>query len=648
MGRPIYKTLLDTAASVCAAAILTGCATTAKGISESTMSTRSIAPQALVSQASPGTILAVVRYPAHVDSSAQEIFYTAFGKNAIGGKVSDLDSNSANVRGLADNVILKSNYFALSLYKELAARLPEHSVLLSPHEITLGDDGTLTSVPMTEAESLPNVVSIDFAAYTFPDPKKMMDKEPLTFGDIVTPLVSVRTDHRASAATQGVLMSSEPLLKSAADNAKRNAQIEVARLQGGRLEQAVPELDFVSYIDGSAGFDVASHSLKKGLKENSVQSYPIEKIKLKKSSVASLDDAVLIKKDPLKDKFSAGFANQVMKLINQTDINKASMMARAGAIAQFDESLAALTLMGSAAPDFLARERYAERLLEAEQKYLSVQSLRLFDGVHNGEMGAQVRDMLNAEYNILEKRRKLAKQQRTAMALAVLSAVAGGAAIVNESRSGGQTSYGETVAIDALVRTAIFAGQKAYSFKRSSTNIGNNYLSSIIPALNEQTSVQLDLIDSNETITAIRFEDLKEKLQTLYQEKQRSLETIATRCAYSHNGSARNGTWLGVCANGAANGAGAGIIKTADGATIEYYGYAVNGRPHGRGYMIVHTATESFAVDGTFNTGNAEGPARVERAGKADTYRMFRAGQDVGSAKGNINLSAPFRGVTAR
>jgi hypothetical protein len=648
MGQHFPRLLLSTALLTCAATIGTGCATGAKGISQSALTESSVAPQALRAKPSPGTVLAVVRYPAHVDSAAQDAFYKAFSQNAIGGTASGVNAGSPDVKGLADNVILKSNYFALSLYKELAVRLPEHSVLLSPHEIKLGADGSLTSAPMTEAESLPNIVSVDFAAYTFPDPKKMMSKEPLTFGDIVTPLVSVRPDPRASAATQGVLMASAPLVGKAARNGQTAARSELAFLQNGNLQQSIPELDFVSYLTGDANVNVASHSLGKGMIENSVQSYPIEKIRLDRKAISSLDDAAMAKNDPLKKKFSAGFANQIMKMINQTDMEKASMVGRAGAIAQFDESLGALTMIGSTDPDYLARKRYAERLLEAEQKYLSVQSLRLFDGVHNGEMGAQVRDMLHAEYNILQKRRKLAKQKNTALAFAVLSAVAGGAAIVNESKSNNRTSYGETIAIDTLIQGAIFAGQKAYSYGRQSVNIGNNYLSSVIPALNEQVSVQLDLIDSNETITAIRYEDLKEKLQTLYQDKQRSLDTVATRCGYRHNGSSLNGTWLGVCENGVANGTGVGIIQTADGGTLEYYGYAQDGRPQGTGYMIIHSAAGSYSMEGQFSAGNAEGPMKVERPGKASSMRMYRAGNDVGAAKGNFNLNTPFRKPVAR
>jgi len=212
-------------------------------------------------------------------------------------------------RGIADSVIVKSNYFALSLYKELAARLPEHGVLLSPHAVKLDANGRLTSEPITQAESIPNVVSIDFATYSFPDPKKMMGSEPLTFGDLVTPLITVRTDHRAAAATQGVLLASDSLLETAAGAGRDSVKNSLQVMQRGQFDTAPSEL--------------------------------------------------------------------------------------------------------------------------AQRKYLSVQSLRIFDGIHNGEMGVQMRDMILAEYNVLEKRRKLARQQNTAAALSVFAVVAAGEASYN-------------------------------------------------------------------------------------------------------------------------------------------------------------------------------------------------------------------------
>ena len=133
-----------TASLLLGAALITmSCASTATGISQSRLA--KVTPnQSLNVDVPQGSVLAVVRYPAFVEDAASEAYYKAYSRSAIGGTLSTSSANSPDVQALGDSVILKSNYFAMSLYKELAAKLPEHSVLLSPHAIKLDADGTLT------------------------------------------------------------------------------------------------------------------------------------------------------------------------------------------------------------------------------------------------------------------------------------------------------------------------------------------------------------------------------------------------------------------------------------------------------------------------------------------------------------------------
>jgi len=626
------------------AIVATGCATTATGVSNSAImssAASSAAAKGLVVKAPAGTALAVVRYPAFIEEAAEQQYYESFSKNIIGKGRPEQDFNSPDVQALADSIILKSNYFALSLYKELAERLPEHSVLLSPHTIKLGPDGKLMSEPMTQAESLANVVTVDFVSYTYPDASKMMGGEPLTFGDLVTPIVSVKSDYRASVPTQGVLLASRPIVSRAAANGKARADATRKALQSGRLDTTPTDLDFVTFLNGTRSTQVARKGLNRTGNISAVRAYDVEKVKLDKTAMKSLKSVEGKSVDPLEKSFSSGFANQVVGILNSTDIEKATMGGRAAAIAQFDESLAALTLVGSTDPSYLARLRYAERLMDAEKNYLSVQSLRLFDGVHNGEMGAQIRDMLAAEYATLEKRRKLARQQNAATALAILGAVAAGGAISSQD---GNQSLGQRLALEALIQGAIFAGTQAYTMNRRSRAIGDNYLASIVPALEEQTSVQVSLIDSNETITAIRYEDLQAKLQTLYSQNQRALSTVATSCAYTHSGVEKTGRWLGECQGGLASGSGVGTSQLADGTNIEYYGYAQNGQAYGPGFMIYHNLTQSYAVEGNFTAGQADGVMKVTQSGKEDALRTYVAGVNTGKAPSGSMHASPFNG----
>jgi len=197
---------------------LASCASTATGSKKSTLTSLSSGSTPTLTATAPeGTVMAVIRYPAVVQNEAKDAYYKAFESVSIGGS-NKRKGDAAEIESIADSVIVKSNYFALSLYKEMAARLPEHGVLLSPHAVKLDANGKLTSEPITQAEKIPSVVSVDFTTYSFPDLKEMMGPKPLTFGDLVTPLVSVKTDHRAASATQGVLFASTPLIPYAATN----------------------------------------------------------------------------------------------------------------------------------------------------------------------------------------------------------------------------------------------------------------------------------------------------------------------------------------------------------------------------------------------------------------------------------------------
>ena len=608
--------------------LLAGCASTATTISSSAMVTSDV-PVSFEGEVPSGSALVVVRFPAVVDPEALDAYHEAYVSSAIGGRLSSDAVNNPDAVSVADATIIKSNYFALSLYKELAQRLPDHSVLLSPHAVTKDENDSLTSEPLTGAESVPSVLTVDFSTYSFPDPNRMMTSEPLTFGDVITPLVVVQTDHRAAAPTNGLMMASSALSSRAAGNAWSEVDNHLQALQEGRFDTEAPELHFVSHLKALDARQVASQSLRMSAGTNAVQIYPLEKISLDRVALSKLNDAIETDADPLERVFSSGFADRIVSILNGLDKEKAAMMQRASSVANFDSNLAALSLVGRTDSDFSTRLKYAERLLDAERKYLSIQSLRIFDGIHNGEIGAQVRDMLDAEWDVLDQRRKLAQQQNLAVGAAILGAIATGVAI---SESGSNASVGELILTQVLLDAAILATSQAISLHRQSKSVGSNYMASIVPALEEQTSVQVDLIESNETITAIRFEDLQEQLQTLYAENQRSIDTIATSCGYRHDGVELIGKWQGVCANGRAAGPGVGVIQFEDGRIVEYFGEALDGQPNGVGFMIEHSGHGTRSLEGGFVAGQPDGTMKVAVAGMPDRLRVFTDGQDAGPA----------------
>ena len=686
----MMKQVLLASSLLALGAFATGCASTAKGVKNSVVNA-SVPSESLRADVPDGGVLAVIRYPAMVEDSAKDAYHRAYSKRAIGGTTGRGVTNTVETVAVADGTIIKSNYYALSLYKELAAKLPEHGVLLSPHAIKLGPGGELTSEPMTSAEELPSVVSVDFATYSFPDSKKMMKDVPLTFGDLITPLVTVRTDHRAAAPTQGLLMASKPLVSRAAAEGREVALETIDAMQRGNLDPVVPELDFVSYITNDTPQKVAVQKLAARSGTNATMVLPVEKVRVPSAEMARLKGANDGTVDPLDDIYTDGMARRIVALINGLDTDKAVMMGKAASVAEFDPSLAALTFVGSDKADYAARAAYADRLLDAQRKYLSVQSLRIFDGVHNGEIGAQVRDMISAEHDVLETQRKLQRQKANAT-LGAIGGVIGGLVIGSQGggstqsssvqrcesigRSQGRLAYqncierlqdisnrvrqqcrartrssssnayrqcvqqndptvrrssGNVLLGNAMIQAGILAAKEASEKARLSQQVASNYLNSIVPVLEQQTTVTVDLLDSNETITAIRYEDLQAKLQSLYTSRQRALDTVATQCAYLGEDGVKRGTWLGVCDGGLANGSGAGVLESGED-VVEYYGYAKNGLADGPGLMIRHTPLGSVSYEGSFASGRPDGTVRVSKSGRADETRAYVGGVDTGAS----------------
>lgn len=612
--------------------LMAACASVPSGTSQSIMVASAPVQTSLQSDPPPGSALVVLRYPATVETEAEDAFHLAYRKWTIGGTPRPSRTADPEIDLIADAAIVKSSFFALTIFKEFAQRLPDHTVMLSPHAVTLDEAGALTSTPLTEVEKIPSVLTVDFATYSFPDPELMMGSAPLTFGELITPLVVVRTDHRAAAPTNGILLASSPLIRHAGGNAQRDAETSLQSMLNGNLTNDPTEHALISYIAAKPPKTLAVKTLAQSGAASSVQVYPLEKISLDRDAIMGLGSdtqPTATNTDPFEAAFASGFADRVVQILNRLDARKAVMVDRAAAMAEYDDALGALSLVGLPDEDFQTRIRYAERLMEAERKYLSVQSLRLFDGVYNGETGAQIRDMLKAEVEVMDERRKMARQQNMAVAAAVLGAVATGVAM---SETGSNPDFGQIVLNDALLYGTIFAGMKAYQMSQQTKAVGANFLTSIAPALDQQTEVQVDLIESSETITAIRFEDLKDKLKTMYAEKQRALQTVATECSYSHDGPRTVGKWQGECDSGSANGVGVGVMPLENGSWVEYYGHAINGQPHGVGYMIIQQPEGTYALEGEFANGKPNGLMRVVRAGSADQIRQYQSGEDVGPA----------------
>ena len=139
----LFATILMAAAL----AVISGCAGTATGRDTSVYSSLK-AEEVSNQKSSEASAMVVIRYPAMIHTNAENLYVSSFTINAIGGEVPYGVHGNRQTSRVAQSIIEKSSYFAMSLYNELKSVLPEGSVLFrsmvggarSPHYAELPDE----------------------------------------------------------------------------------------------------------------------------------------------------------------------------------------------------------------------------------------------------------------------------------------------------------------------------------------------------------------------------------------------------------------------------------------------------------------------------------------------------------------------------
>lgn len=626
-----------------ASALLSGCAGTARGIKTSVY--KADESLALVDTSkSEADALVVIRYPAVVAEDAMPAFYRAFEQHAIGGKVDLKGQRRMETDRVAQSIVAKSNYYAMSLYREFRDGLPADSVLLSPHIIELDDQDQLTSRPLLASEEIPSVVTIDFNVYSFPDPAEMMNSEPLTFGDIVTPLFVVHSNRWLRAPTNGLLLSSQPLLVSAWNQSVRQADTQtLARLDDLPFDYQRP-LDFVTFLqhgyENSPDLPVKSAGQSRR-DVDAVEVHPLEKIRMEGDVMAVLDRDPSV--DPFAEDFVKGAATRVITALNRTDHDRATFFARQIALSRFDPALGEAFLSRSRSEDLRARLMMGEALITAQKKFLSAQSESLYQGAYEGLYGDQMRQMIAAEYRLLEDRRDLARAQNLSTAMAVIAMA--GAVYAGTNSDSGNFFRSRTMSNVAMLGS-IYAMNTAFSKNAESKTVGENFLVQMAPAINRQVSVQVEWLESRQELTARDFSEFRNKTLALYQSSVRSVSshTFDPACEFRYPELEQSGRWFGLCTNGLGTSSGYGLIIDGQGSTVEFVGTAKGGLASGAGAMIVRFAGEVGAMyyEGQFEQGVPDGVVLVDAPGRKSRVRSFRNGKDSGAADADQLPSVHF------
>jgi len=566
------------------AGLASGCAGTATGRDTSVYSSLK-KEEVTEQQSSQAAALVVIRYPAMIHTNAENLYVSSFAINAIGGEVPYGVMGNRQTSRVAQSIIEKSSYFAMSLYHELKSVLPKGSVLLSPHIIEWSKERNLYSRPILGSEQIPSVLTIDFNIYSFPDVDELMDAPPVTFGDLVTPMIVVKSSRWVQPSLGGLLISSPPLVSSAWRQSRKEADDSLRSLLDETPQDIDSSLEFVSFLR-ERDEPVLSIPLKSGGEGNqqmaAIEQYSLEKIRMNGELIAGLPKDHSI--DPFVQAFVKGASTRIVELLNSIDHDKATFFARQAAIERFDPELARVFFVRSSDESVRARLQLADALVGAEREFLAAQSDSIYDGTYNGNYGTKMRNIIAAEYRTLEERRQLARKQNITTAVAVI-ALAG--AVYGAVASAASTAAVVTTS-GALLAGSGWALHKTLETKTESKEVNRYFLARMAPAFDRQMSVQMEWLESKEVITARGFAEFRNKTLSLYQSRVRSMQVSANeQCHFSHPDFGQQGRWYGVCDHGAATGRGYGLVMNGRGDTVEYIGETRNGRASGAGGMIV-------------------------------------------------------------
>jgi len=610
--------------------LVSGCAGTAKGKGTSVFS--NLKPEEVTSQeSSEASALVVIRYPAMIHANAENLYVSSFAINSIGGNVPYAVHGNRQTSRIAQSVIEKSSYYAMSLYHELKSLLPEASVLLSPHIIDWDKERNLYSRSILGTEQIPSVLTIDFNIYSFPDIDELMNAPPVTFGDLVTPLIVVKSSHWIQPSLNGLLVSSLPLASSAWRQVREEAESNFRSRLDDAPQKLVSSLGFISFLRERNEVDLALPLKRTGDGNKqlvAIEQYSLEKIQMNGAVISVLSEDFSV--DPFVQGFVKGAGTRVVEILNSIDHEKATFFARQAALERFDPELARVFFVQSTDESVRARLKLAEALVGAEREFLAAQSDSIYDGTYSGNYGSKMRKIITAEYRMLEQRRQLARKQNITTAVAVI-ALAG-------SVYGAVASTAASTAAVIATSGAALAGSgwalhKSLETKTESKEVNRYFLARMAPAFDRQMSVQMEWLESKEVITARGFAEFRNKTLSLYQSRVRSMQISAdSRCQFTYPGFGPSGRWYGVCTDGVASGRGYGLVMNERGDTVEFIGDAQKGLASGHGGMIIQRNGKMGATyyEGRFKNGLPDGVVRVEKAGELPKLRQFKAGTDVG------------------
>lgn len=437
-------------------------------------------------------ILVKIRYPIGFTEGTQAALFErmkAAFKSGRAGETTQDDLKDTVLGTMITNTI----YHAFELHDAVASRLPEGSVILSPQKID-HVDGRFVMTPVIPNGAPPALVDLRFFVVTDPHRERVLDSDYLTFADAVTPSILI---------TEGLpgLNSEKPVLLHTEFRQVCNPSNDKLPF----LECISPRL---AAIAPTAGDKIWSKAWKRArVKADAFRlDFPIVKTPISQSNeTGEVMEGDEYKVDPqlVRGSFQRAFDNLGNAVARYASDNWSSLIPQQkdAYFSQYAGILLSTDMQISGSENAAALNILSENL-RIEKEVLALISDNLRSSTYDGEYGDALRQTLALEAQIFEKRRDIAKSQRTGMFVGLVL----GAAV---SASGDQSL------MNTYMTTMNNVAQASQAEGDRSRELMQSFNSRFSEAYSEQLNFSENVVLTDTELTASNYSELRSQLAAL-------------------------------------------------------------------------------------------------------------------------------------
>ena len=442
--------------------------------------------------------LVTVRYPAVMSENALNLAVDRFATRPIGASGAQVVATAAaapreDVQRVLNSKMLKTVFYANELYDALVERLGADRVILAPQRIDA--NGQLFATDLVGAAPTPTVLTIDFLAYSFPDSTRLMESEPATFADLVSPLIQIKQNPELAPNGDPRLLVSRPF-----------------------FDQPVSSIPFVEHLNQSgqptAEASATVMTAAAPARIDTIAIYELERVQFSRDLMEIYVSAEQpADRSPFYDSYAVHLADWSVDYLNQVTPQD----ARSAVIGAFADLIDPTEVWPASAPSSNVREATLFQLYQREADFLAAQSARTRRDLASPQRQLALREILAGEYELLEERREMARLQNMSMALAMFGAATAGyassqAASMSAMSGANYSSFQNS--LNQLTYSSISLAQEAGALQAESQALGLEFDAEYAAIYEENVDYQADWLGAD--TQPLRLLQIRERLAELY------------------------------------------------------------------------------------------------------------------------------------